>query len=162
MDRRQTKGIDETWYVQRFTPRGKRSLWSKINCAKVSALIAAGKMKPAGMAEIERAKKMDAGLARTTHLPARPFPPISRPRSPAIARASAFFAQLDAQNRYAILHRLQTATKPETRARRIGDFVRMLARKRSCIPESTIAGQHIQLGENQIDRISHAGQIAPG
>jgi uncharacterized protein YdeI (YjbR/CyaY-like superfamily) len=130
----QTKGIDADWYGQRFTPRGKRSPWSKINCAKVSALIAAGKMKPAGMAEIERAKN-DGRWARAYDSPASATVPADL--AAALARnrmASSFFAQLDAQNRYAILHRLQTATKPETRERRIGDFVRMLARKEKLYP----------------------------
>ena len=130
----QTKGIDQNWYVQRFTPRGKRSPWSKINCAKAEALIAAGKMKPAGLAEIERAKK-DGRWARAYDSPARATVPADL--AAALAgnrRASDFFDQLDAQNRYAILHRVQTATKPETRARRIGDFVRMLAGKEKLYP----------------------------
>ena len=89
----QSKGIDENWYVQRFTPRGKRSAWSKINCAKANALIAAGKMKPAGMAEIERAKK-DGRWARAYDSPARATVPADL--AAALARnrrASAFFDQ---------------------------------------------------------------------
>lgn len=130
----QTKGIDENWYVQRFTPRGKRSPWSKINCAKAKALIAAGKMKSAGMAEIERAKN-DGRWARAYDSPARATVPADL--AAALARnrrASEFFDRLDSVNRYAILHRVQTATKPETRARRIGNFVRMLAGKERLYP----------------------------
>ena len=130
----QTKGVDEKWYVQRFTPRGKRSPWSKINCAKAAALITAGKMSAAGLAEVDRAKR-DGRWARAYDSPARATVPddlaaaLSRNR-----RASDFFDHLDSQNRYAVLHRVQTATKAETRARRIENFVRMLARKEKLYP----------------------------
>lgn len=130
----QSKRIDEHWYVQRFTPRGKRSPWSRINCAKASALIAAGKMRPAGLAEVERAKT-DGRWARAYDSPARATVPADL--AAALARnrrASDFFGRLDSLNRYAILHRVQTATKPETRARHIGNFVRMLARKEKLYP----------------------------
>jgi uncharacterized protein YdeI (YjbR/CyaY-like superfamily) len=130
----QTKGIDENWYVQRFTPRGKRSPWSKINCAKATGLIAAGRMKSGGLAEVQRAKN-DGRWDRAYDSPARATIPadlaaeLTRNR-----RASHFFEQLDSINRYAILYRLQTATRPETRARRIDNFVKMLARKEKLHP----------------------------
>ncbi len=107
----QSRRVDETWYLQKFTPRSSRSIWSKINCAKATALIEAGRMTPAGLAEVERAK-----------------------RDGRWARASAFFAGLDSRNRYAILHRIQTAKKSETRARRIAEFVRMMARREKLYP----------------------------
>ena len=130
----QSQRIDDTWYVQRFTPRGARSIWSKINCAKATALIAAGKMKPAGLAEVERARQ-DGRWARAYDSPSHAT--VSDDLAAALARnarASAFFAGLDSQNRYAILHRVQTAKKPETRARRIAGFVRMLARREKLYP----------------------------
>jgi uncharacterized protein YdeI (YjbR/CyaY-like superfamily) len=121
--------IDETWYVQKFTPRGPRSVWSKINCAKATALIASGAMKPAGLAEIERAKR-DGRWERAYDSPARATVPDDLAAAlTRNARAAAFFAGLDSQNRYAILHRVQLAKKPETRARRIAQFVKMLSRR---------------------------------
>jgi uncharacterized protein YdeI (YjbR/CyaY-like superfamily) len=130
----QSKGIDEKWYVQRFTPRGKRSPWSKINCAKADALIAAGKMSAAGLAEVERAKK-DGRWDRAYDSPARAtVPPDLAAALARNRRASDFFDRLDSINRYAILHRVQTATKPETRTRRIANFVKMLARKEKLHP----------------------------
>ncbi|MGH7720327.1 MAG: YdeI/OmpD-associated family protein [Gemmatimonadaceae bacterium] len=125
----QARRIDETWYVQKFTPRGARSLWSRINCAKATALIAAGKMQPAGLAEVERAKH-DGRWARAYDSPSKATIPDDLAAALARnTRASAFFAGLDSRNRYAILHRVQTAKKPETRARRIAEFVKMLARR---------------------------------
>jgi uncharacterized protein YdeI (YjbR/CyaY-like superfamily) len=130
----QSRRIDDAWFVQKFTPRGRRSLWSKINCARADALIAAGRMKAAGLAEVERARQ-DGRWARAYDSPSRAVVPedlaaaMKRNR-----RASAFFAGLDSRNRYAILHRIQTAKKPETRARRIAEFVRMLARGEKVYP----------------------------
>jgi uncharacterized protein YdeI (YjbR/CyaY-like superfamily) len=124
----QGKRIDDTWFAQKFTPRRARSLWSKINCAKVAALIAAGKMQPPGLAEVERAKQ-DGRWDRAYDPPRASTPPADLLAALAEnAKAAAFFAALNAANRYAILHRVQTAAKPETRARRIAQFVAMLAR----------------------------------
>jgi uncharacterized protein YdeI (YjbR/CyaY-like superfamily) len=130
----QSRRIDEDWYVQKFTPRAARSLWSKINCGRVEALIASGKMKAAGLAEVERAKK-DGRWARAydswsgAQVPEDLADALKRNK-----RASTFFAGLDSRNRYAILHRIQTVKKPETRARRIAEFVRMLARREKLYP----------------------------
>jgi uncharacterized protein YdeI (YjbR/CyaY-like superfamily) len=125
----QSRRIDDAWYVQKFTPRGARSLWSKINCAKATALIAAGRMKPAGLAEVDRARQ-DGRWARAYDSPSRATVPDDLAAALVKnARASAFFAGLDSRNRYAILHRVQTAKKPETRARRIAQFVKMMARR---------------------------------
>jgi uncharacterized protein YdeI (YjbR/CyaY-like superfamily) len=130
----QSKGLDDDWYLQRFTPRGKRSPWSKLNCAKADALMAAGQMTPAGLAEIDRAKK-DGRWARAYDPPSRATVPADLAAALAVnSRASRFFRQLDSLNRYAILHRVQQATKPETRARRIANFVKMLARKEKLHP----------------------------
>jgi uncharacterized protein YdeI (YjbR/CyaY-like superfamily) len=130
----QSRRIDDEWFVQKFTPRGTRSLWSRINCEKATALIAAGKMKPAGLAEVERAKQ-DGRWAQAYDSPSRATVPDDLVAAMAKnARASAFFATLDSRNRYAILHRVQTAKKPETRARRIAEFVQMLARREKLYP----------------------------
>jgi uncharacterized protein YdeI (YjbR/CyaY-like superfamily) len=124
----QKKALDEHRWMQRFTPRRARSLWSKINRAKAEALIEAGRMQPAGLAEIARAKadgRWEAAYdgARTSEIPEDLQAALD-----ASPPARAFFATLDAANRYAILWRLQTAKKPETRSKRMSDFVAMLAR----------------------------------
>ena len=124
----QTKGIDETWYLQRFTPRRKRSMWSKRNREKVAALIDAGRMQPAGLAEIERAKadgRWDAAYDSPKNARVPKDLQAALDASPPAAEA---FGALNGVNRYAILHRVQTAKKPETRARRIAQFVAMLER----------------------------------
>ena len=133
----QKRGLDETHWLQRFSPRRSRSIWSKVNRAKAEALVAAGDMQPAGLAEIERAKadgRWDAAYdgQRTATVPddlAAAF------AGNAVARE--FFATLDSTNRYAILHRLQTAKKPETRARRLAQFVEMLSEHRTIYPPPT-------------------------
>ena len=124
----QTRRIDEHWYMMRFTPRTARSLWSRINCAKATALIAAGRMKPPGLAEVERAKQ-DGRWVRAYDSPRAATVPDDLAAALAMnPRASAFFNRLDARDRYAILHRLQTAKKPETRARRMAGFVKMMVK----------------------------------
>jgi uncharacterized protein YdeI (YjbR/CyaY-like superfamily) len=122
----QARRIDENWHLQRFTPRRPKSTWSKINRQKVEALTAAGRMRPAGLAEVERAKadgRWDAAYDSMTTASV----PEDLARALDEAGLSEAFAGLDSRNRYAILHRVQTATKPETRARRIAKYVGMLA-----------------------------------
>lgn len=130
----QSRRVDETWYVQKFTPRRARSLWSKINCARATALIAAGTMQAPGLAEVERARE-DGRWARAYDSPSAATVPDDLASALAKnTRASAFFAGLDSRNRYAILHRIQTVKKPETRARRIAEFVKMLTRREKLHP----------------------------
>jgi len=124
----QAKGRDARSWLQRFTPRRARSSWSKVNRAKAEALIRAGKMRAPGLAEVERAKR-DGRWAAAYDPPSN----ATVPRDLAAAfratpRAAAFFAKLDSRNRFAVLYRVQTAKKPETRARRISQFVAMLAK----------------------------------
>ena len=124
----QKKALDEQHWLQRFTPRRARSLWSKINRDKAEALIAAGRMQPAGQAEIARAKadgRWDAAYdgARTSTVPDDLQAALD-----AEPTAKAFFTTLNATNRYAVLWRVQTAKKAETRAKRIATLVAMLAR----------------------------------
>jgi uncharacterized protein YdeI (YjbR/CyaY-like superfamily) len=119
---------DDAAWVQRFTPRTAKSAWSKINRAKAEALIESGMMQPPGLAQIERAKRDGRWEraydgARSSSVPADLAAAFARN-----ARARAFFEALDAANRYAILYRVQTAKKPETRAERIARFVAMCAR----------------------------------
>jgi len=122
----QARRIDDEWFMQRFTPRRARSTWSKINRRKVEALTAAGRMRPAGTAEVERARadgRWDAaydGMATATV-------PDDLRQALDEAGMARIFAELDSTNRYAILHRVQTAVRPQTRARRIAKYVAMLA-----------------------------------
>ena len=122
----QSRRVDDDWFVQRFTPRRPRSLWSKVNREKVAALEAAGRMRPRGLAEVERAKadgRWDAaydGLAKATV-------PDDFAQALEAAGLRADFDALDSRNRYAMLHRIQTVKRAETRARNIEKFVGMLA-----------------------------------
>lgn len=124
----QKKGFDEQHWLQRFTPRRARSLWSKANREKAQALIQAGRMQPSGMAEILRAK--DDGRWHAAYDGARTavVPPDLQAALDARPEARSFFAQLDGANRYAVLWRVQTASRAETRSRRIETLVAMLAR----------------------------------
>ena len=124
----QKKGLDERHWLQRFTPRRARSLWSKANREKAEALIESGRMQPSGMAEIVRAQgdgRWDAAYdgARTAVVP-----PDLQAALDARPEARKFFARLDGANRYAVLWRIQTAKRSETRSRRIETLVEMLAR----------------------------------
>ena len=121
-----TKRIDDDWYIQRFTPRRARSRWSKINCAKAEALIASGAMQPAGLAEVERAKA-DGRWDAAYDSPSTATVPDDLAAALDAAGVTEAFAALSGQNRYASLHRVQTAKRPETRARRIEKYVAMLA-----------------------------------
>jgi uncharacterized protein YdeI (YjbR/CyaY-like superfamily) len=124
----QRRGLDDQHWIQRFTPRRACSLWSKINRTKAEALVESGRMQPPGQVEIDRAKadgRWDAAYdgARTAAVPDDLQAALdSQPE------AKAFFATIDGTNRYAVLWRVQTAKKPETRARRIETLVAMLAR----------------------------------
>ncbi len=124
----QKKTHSEQFWLQRFTRRSDKSLWSKINREKAMALIRTGKMKPAGLQEVERAKsdgRWDAA-----------YDPASKAKVPSDfqsaldgnPRAKSFFGTLDSRNRYAVLFRIQTARKAETRAKKITRFVQMLER----------------------------------
>ena len=122
----QGRRLDDDWFLQRFTPRRPRSTWSKINRQKVEALAAAGRMRPAGLAEVERAKA-DGRWDAAYDSPATASVPDDLAIALDEAGLSDVFAGLDARNRYAILHQVQTAKRPETRARRIGKYVGLLA-----------------------------------
>jgi len=124
----QKKGIDEHYWIQKFTPRAARSIWSKINREKVEALIAAGQMREAGQREIDRAKADGRWDAAYDSASKAEIPPDLQAALDASPAAKAFYATLNATNRYAILFRTQTAKKAETRARRIAQFVEMLER----------------------------------
>ncbi|TKD11899.1 YdeI/OmpD-associated family protein [Polyangium fumosum] len=130
----QKKSFDEGAWLQKFTPRGPKSIWSKINREKALALIASGQMQPSGLAEVARAKR-DGRWDQAYDSPSRATVPPDL--SDALAknpRAAAFFATLNATNRYAVLFRIQTAKKAETRQKRITQFVEMLAKHEKLHP----------------------------
>jgi uncharacterized protein YdeI (YjbR/CyaY-like superfamily) len=124
----QKRPCDESTWLQRFTPRGPRSLWSKINTGKVQTLIENGRMRPAGLAAIESAKA--SGRWESAYQPstAAEIPPDLQAALDANRKAKEFFATLRGANRYAVIYRVTTAKKPETRARRIAEYVAMLER----------------------------------
>lgn len=122
----QSKSVDETYTLQRFTPRGRRSKWSKLNRQRVARLTKAGRMQSAGLAEVERAKA-DGRWDAAYDSPANAKVPVDLAKALAgSAKAKTFFDSLSSSNRYAILYRLQEAKNPETRARRLAKFVDML------------------------------------
>ncbi len=118
--------IDEHFYKQRFTPRRPRSRWSLLNTQRVAALSAAGRMRAAGMAEVEAAQadgRWQAAYSQASDA----VPADLQAAIDADSRAKAFFATLSSQNRFALIFRLEDAKRPETRSRRIQQFVEMLA-----------------------------------
>ena len=124
----QKKGFDDKYWLQKFTPRGPKSIWSKINTEKAERLIASGEMKPAGLTAIEAAKKdgrWDAAYSSQKNIS---IPDDFQAAMNKNKKAKAFFATLNSVNRYAILFRIVTAKKEETRTKRINQFVEMLER----------------------------------
>jgi uncharacterized protein YdeI (YjbR/CyaY-like superfamily) len=132
----QARRRDATTYRQRFTPRRRRSVWSKRNTGIVERLKAEGRMHPAGVAEVERAKadgRWDAAYAGPATIE---VPPDLSEALAAEPKALAMFEALNSQNRYAVLYRIATAKRADTRARRINEFVTMLARGETVYPQN--------------------------
>jgi uncharacterized protein YdeI (YjbR/CyaY-like superfamily) len=132
----QVRGGGDGVYRQRWTPRRKRSPWSQRNVEHATRLISQGAMQPAGLREVERAKadgRWDAAYAgpATMTVPADLAAGLAQQ-----PRAQAMFEILTSQNRYAILHRLGQAKKPDTRARRVQQYVDMLARGETIYPQT--------------------------
>ena len=129
---------DDATYLVRFTPRRKRSVWSKRNTVIVERLIAEGRMHAAGLAEIERAKadgRWEAAYAGSQDIEVPDDLTAALDTDPA---AKTMFANLSAVNRYAVLYRIHSAKRPETRDRRIEQFVAMLARGETIYPQRGI------------------------
>jgi uncharacterized protein YdeI (YjbR/CyaY-like superfamily) len=122
----QARSMDTERYRQRFTPRRPRSKWSQINCASVERLFAEGRLAPAGVREMEAAKRDGRWAAAYASPSAMTVPPDLEARLVRSPRARRAFEVLDSQNRYAILYRLHDAKKVETRQRRLDRLVRML------------------------------------
>jgi uncharacterized protein YdeI (YjbR/CyaY-like superfamily) len=127
----QTRGLDDDYWLKRFTPRKPASKWSKINTQKAETLIAAGRMHPAGLAEVERARadgRWESAYAGSRTMAVPDDLSAALDASP---EAAAFFATISSQNRYAILYRIATVKRPETRARKIEQYIRMLEEHRT-------------------------------
>jgi uncharacterized protein YdeI (YjbR/CyaY-like superfamily) len=116
---------ERTW-LQRFLPRSAQSVWSKINRRKALALIASGRMKAAGFAAIAEAKAKGRWQAAYDSMRRAAVPEDFQSALDSNPRAYSFFKELDSANRYAILFRIQTAKKTETRSRKIQQFIAML------------------------------------
>lgn len=123
----QKQAEDGHYWRQRFTPRSTRSIWSKINKQNAEALIAAGRMRPAGLREISLAKQDGRWEAAYSSAATATVPDDLQEALDANKKAKAFFATLNSQNRYAILFRIQNVKKAETRAKKIAQYVAMLA-----------------------------------
>ena len=130
----QKRSMDAHHYLQRWTPRRARSLWSKVNRDKVLRYIEEGKMQPGGLAEIERARADGRWDAAYDPASSAAVPPDLQAAFDAHPGAAEFFATLGAQNRYAVLFRIQTAKRLETRARKVQQFAAMLARHETVHP----------------------------
>lgn len=124
----QKRGFDEAWFLQRFTPRRAKSLWSKINVGHVERLVAAGRMRAGGLREVEAAKADGRWAAAYDGGGSMEVPPELVQALAKNRKAKAFFGTLNAANRYAVCWRVQTAKKPETKAKRVETLVAMLAR----------------------------------
>jgi uncharacterized protein YdeI (YjbR/CyaY-like superfamily) len=122
----QAASVDAKWWRQRFTPRRPRSKWSRINCAAVERLHAEGRLAPAGIREMQAAKRDGRWAAAYASPRTMPVPEDFQAALLDHPRARRAFEQLDSQNRYALLYRLHDAKRADTRARRVARFIHML------------------------------------
>lgn len=130
----QKKSDAGSCWLQRFTPRSAKSIWSKINREKAIRLIGLGQMSAAGLREVERAKRDGRWDGAYDSPRGATIPADFQAALNKFPRAKAFFATLDSRNRYAVLFRIQTAKKAETRAKRIMQFAEMLSRQEKIYP----------------------------
>lgn len=130
----QVRRIDDRHFLQRFTPRAAGSRWSKVNCGRATRLIDAGRMRAAGLRQVEAARADGRWAAAYDSPRTAVVPEDLRLALDSSDEAKQFFATLDSRNRYAILYRIQDAKRPETRARRIATFVAMLSRGETLHP----------------------------
>jgi uncharacterized protein YdeI (YjbR/CyaY-like superfamily) len=130
----QKAAFDEAFWLQKFTPRGPKGRWSKRNREKALSLIAEGRMQPFGLQQVELAQadgRWEQAYASQSQIAIPSDLQSELDKNP---KAMEFFGTLDSHNRYAILYRIQTAKKPETRAARIRRFVEMLTKKQKIYP----------------------------
>lgn len=122
---------DESFWLQRFCPRGPRSKWSQVNCRKATELIEQGRMTQAGIAQVEAAKRDGRWGAAYAPQSTMTVPEDFQQALDASPHANEFFATLKSSERYSFLYRIYDAKRPETRARRIREYVAMLAERRT-------------------------------
>jgi uncharacterized protein YdeI (YjbR/CyaY-like superfamily) len=132
----QKGALDQTFWIQRFTPRKSGSRWSKINTARAERLIAEGRMQPAGLRQVELAKADGRWSAAYAGQKTARVPEDLQLALDASPAASAMFGRLSGANRYAVLYRIQDAKRPETRAARIRTFIDMLERGETPHPQA--------------------------
>lgn len=130
----QKKSFDEQWWLQRFTPRRPKSIWSKRNREKIEALLATGKMQPAGLKAVEEAKANGQWEAAYDSSSVSTIPDDFQAALDDSPQAKAFYDTLNRRNTYAILYRIQTAKKPETRQKHIRQTIEMLEKKEKLYP----------------------------
>ena len=130
----QKAAFDAQYWLQKFTPRRAKSIWSQINCDKVTLLLETGRLQPAGLRQVELAKADGRWEAAYAGQSKATVPDDLQKALDANPQAHDFFLTLNSVNRYAILFRIQTARKAETRATRIEKFVDMLARGEKFYP----------------------------
>jgi uncharacterized protein YdeI (YjbR/CyaY-like superfamily) len=130
----QKAAFDDKYWLQKFTPRTAKSIWSKVNCGKAEALIAEGRMQPAGLRQVELAKA-DGRWGRAYESQSKITIPDDFQRElDKNPKAKDFFNTLDSANRYAFLFRIHAAKKPETRSAKIQKFVEMLNQQQKLHP----------------------------
>ena len=129
------RGLDEEYYVQKFTPRRAKSVWSVINKNKVAQLIKDGRMKDAGYAAIEEAKKNGQWDRAYHSIATMPVPEDLQKALDKNKKAKAFFAKLSSQNRFAILYRLHQVKREETKKKKIGEYIKMLESNQTIYPQ---------------------------
>jgi uncharacterized protein YdeI (YjbR/CyaY-like superfamily) len=130
----QKASCDEQYWLQKFTPRGPKSMWSKVNCDKATALIASDRMQPAGIRQVELAKADGRWEAAYESQSKISIPDDFQRELDTNQQAREFFTTLNSVNRYAILYRIHTAKKPETRSARIKKFIEMLSNQQKLYP----------------------------
>lgn len=128
------RGLDEQYYIQKYTPRRAKSVWSVINKNKVAQLIKDGRMKDAGLAAIEDAKK-NGQWDRAYQLSNMTVPEELQKALDKNKKAKAFFAKLSSQNRFAILYRLHQVKREETKKKKIGEYIKMLESNQTIYPQ---------------------------
>jgi uncharacterized protein YdeI (YjbR/CyaY-like superfamily) len=124
----QKRSYDAEWFLQRFTPRTRRSPWSQTNREHIARLTAEDRMHPVGLAAVEAAKtdgRWDAAYAPASRIE---IPPDLQAALDAEPAAKEFFATLSGANRFAVLYRIGSVKRADTRARKIEQYVAMLAR----------------------------------
>ena len=130
----QKASFDDKYWLQKFTPRRAKSIWSKVNCSKALALIAEGRMQPAGIRQVELAQADGRWESAYESQSKITIPDDFQKELDNNPKAQEFFTTLNSVNRYAILFRIQTANKPETRSARISTFIEMLSNNQKLHP----------------------------